>query len=1022
MSLNGFSWRIACRRPVSRLACLVAVLSCATPLRAQDNHFTVEPLFIAGGTGSSPGDFGIPESVILDSRGQIAVTDKGRMMVHVYSRHTGEALFSVGGLGSGVGKFDRPNGIAVDSQGRILVVEQRNRRIQIFDADYNPIGQFGFLGSADGGFQKPMGITVDSQDHIYVTDESRADVQVFDRAGTFLWKFANSSPRLRQVESIEVDEISQRILVCDESRSAVNLYDMQGHYLSSFGTRGSGIGQFGNDPNAVRVDSKQRIWINDQGNTRINVYARDTSFLASFYNAANGMESADGIELSELHNLLLVADQGHDRVLAFDLMAMQAQLETIEHPTAASSAYALTAHSGEEYDGMRHPLWEQTKLYLEAFATGNPTRPDAVVVRVASALDARGILVYLTETGDNTGIFRGYVQLAGSSEPTRAQLAATTGNQVRAHLASGVWEIEQEVTSLPEPEVHSMNAGPGSLLALHRQPSLNWTFHDPAGIRLQDAFEINLLHEDETLLWASGEREGAAESFLFGEDLLPPAITRLVELRVRSNILWRSPQRLAIRRNTPPLAARNDPADDTVLKTWPPLLRAWPSPVSVDADGHPLRLRFETRDPSGKIWTSKYVDVVENEWLECSGIFNVMENETLNWRITTHDGLEATIGPWQRVHRNEFEEEPSMPTLLGPQENAYGHEDELVFSWSAATDPDPRQVPVVYFEWRVPKSRWHRETAESPAGHRWLGTAEDGSIHWRVRAQDPTGHEVLTVPRSLSLQRHWRAELYTSARHETSMPLTIGSRPGAQDAYVLGEDMLAPSSPGQPQVLSLAPQSTAGKPANDGDRIIDFRRPRSPGTDKQDNFFDILLRGGSEEIVALRVAKLELPASWSLRWQENDTLDWIELHDQTAVQIRLDHRGECRGRIFIAISSDSKNDNRICNEKEDPVGNLADNDAELTRHTATGFDLQQHLSLLANPLPPGIRLLPAGLVAPVEIQVFDARGRRVGRWRGRGSALQASEVFGRGGLPSGVYLLHVQTPTHSAQRKVLWRR
>ena len=58
----------------------------------------------------------MPESVAIDSLGRVAVTDKGRMRLHVYDHADGRPLFDVGALGTALGQFNRPNGITVTGE------------------------------------------------------------------------------------------------------------------------------------------------------------------------------------------------------------------------------------------------------------------------------------------------------------------------------------------------------------------------------------------------------------------------------------------------------------------------------------------------------------------------------------------------------------------------------------------------------------------------------------------------------------------------------------------------------------------------------------------------------------------------------------------------------------------------------------------------------------------------------------------------------------------------------------------
>jgi hypothetical protein len=415
------------------------------------------------------------------------------------------------------------------------------------------------------------------------------------------------------------------------------------------------------------------------------------------------------------------------------------------------------------------------------------------------------------------------------------------------------------------------------------------------------------------------------------------------------------------------MATRNEPEDDTALAHWPPRLRVL---VGADADGHPLKLRFEGLSPNGKPFKSEPVDVHHTEWFEYSQDFNVMENETLRWRVTIDDGLETTSSSWQRLHRNEIAEAPLPPALLVPGDNAQGYDETLMFSWSLV-DPDPQEELAVFFEWRTAQSDWQNQLATSATTHLWPGPTEDSVLEWRMRATDSTGHEVWTAPRTLTLQRHWSAELRVATRHATSLPLRIGARPGARDAFVNGEDTIAPSSISQPEILSRAPQPAAGKPlVVDGDRLVDIRRPRAPAAGKLDNFYDIRIRGTAGALLELQATALSLPPLWSLVWQANKEhghiADRTALTPENSIPIRLDARGEASGLVFVQMARENGNEDQH-NDGPDGRGTVpkdrlhGNHPSVLASHNTSVVSLQMHLALLANPLTTGVRLLPPGL-------------------------------------------------------------
>lgn len=307
----------------------------ASSLLPAGSNSTLAPLLIID-SKSSGAPIGTLDSCVLDSSGNLLVTDKRRMLLHVLNPLTGKLIRTVGEKGTGELQFDQPNGIAVDDQGRIFVTEQTNRRVQVLNRDYSFAGFIGGPGTGAGQFDKPMGIAADATGRIYVTDENLNKVSVFDRvAGTrvswqFKFEFANSGAgKIDHAESITIDRSRQRIYLSDEGQLHVKVYDLTGKFLQTFASGGTGLGQFSSSgqPEGVAVDENHYIYVNDEGGARINVYQPDFTPVAAIQ-STNLFKSPDGVHLSEKLDRFFIVDQGNDRVQVFDLNQMKALFRT----------------------------------------------------------------------------------------------------------------------------------------------------------------------------------------------------------------------------------------------------------------------------------------------------------------------------------------------------------------------------------------------------------------------------------------------------------------------------------------------------------------------------------------------------------------------------------------------------------------------------------------------------------------------------------------------------------------------
>jgi sugar lactone lactonase YvrE len=297
---------------------------------------TLTPLLIIDDKSSSI-PFGTLDSCVLDSSGNLLVTDKRRMVIHVINPITGESIRAIGIRGSGVLEFDQPNGITVDDQGRIFITEQTNKRVQVLNRDYTFAGFIGGPGTGPGQFDKPMGIAADATGRIYVTDENLNKAEVFDRvAGSnppqwqFKFEFAHDGAgKIDKTESIAIDRARQRIYLSDEGQLHVKVYDLQGRFLQFFASSGTGLGQFttGGQPEGVAFDENHYIYVNDEGGSRINIYRPDFTPVAAVA-STSPFQSADGVYLSEKLDRFFIVDQGNDLVQVFDLNKMKALFST----------------------------------------------------------------------------------------------------------------------------------------------------------------------------------------------------------------------------------------------------------------------------------------------------------------------------------------------------------------------------------------------------------------------------------------------------------------------------------------------------------------------------------------------------------------------------------------------------------------------------------------------------------------------------------------------------------------------
>ena len=89
-------------------------------------------------SGSRPGQFDYPTSLVADEHGRLLVVDRGNARVQILDAATGASLGAFGGPGSGTGEFHIARDIAA-TRDRIYVVDQCNHRINALRRRRSPV-------------------------------------------------------------------------------------------------------------------------------------------------------------------------------------------------------------------------------------------------------------------------------------------------------------------------------------------------------------------------------------------------------------------------------------------------------------------------------------------------------------------------------------------------------------------------------------------------------------------------------------------------------------------------------------------------------------------------------------------------------------------------------------------------------------------------------------------------------------------------------------------------------------------
>ena len=209
------------------------------------------------------GKFNYPHGIAISNDGHILVTDDHRLQKLTTD---GVCVQSVGSSSHGNGplEFDLPIGIAVHpTTGEIFVADYRNHRIQVFNgADLSLSHTI-----RHRNITKPLEIAVDNEGYLKITGYGTYKVYKFTTTGQYVHTIAT----IHNSRTLFLANYYKHIYITDHDNHRVLIYDTNGTLLHSFGTRGSGEGEF-NEPAGITVDTSGNVYVCDSDNNRIVVY------------------------------------------------------------------------------------------------------------------------------------------------------------------------------------------------------------------------------------------------------------------------------------------------------------------------------------------------------------------------------------------------------------------------------------------------------------------------------------------------------------------------------------------------------------------------------------------------------------------------------------------------------------------------------------------------------------------------------------------------------------------------------
>jgi sugar lactone lactonase YvrE len=339
-----------------------------------------------------------------------------------------------GGIGTGPGQFRNPGQVVVDSAGNVFVTDGDNSRVQKFNPTGSLITTFGSPGTGNGQFTDPLGFASLPGGDVFVGDFAQRTVQRFTNDGTFVLKFpAASGTAPGQLGSVGDLAIASDggVWVGDSGNNRVQKFDANGNFTGLvIGGPGNAPGQF-LQPRGLATDADGNLYVAEGGNSRISKFDPSGNLIKVF--GSNGVGNGQFSGLSDLtidlFGNLWVANTDARRIDRFDLDG-----NFISSSKAWGSELIRPQSVGAAPDGSIYALNYGTNEIMRFVDDGDPVLGKSATVRVVKGtvlVKPRGLTTFQRVTGTDS------IPIGSTVDTTKGTVRLSTAKNLKGAAQTG---------------------------------------------------------------------------------------------------------------------------------------------------------------------------------------------------------------------------------------------------------------------------------------------------------------------------------------------------------------------------------------------------------------------------------------------------------------------------------------------------------------------------------------------------------------------------------------------------------
>jgi DNA-binding beta-propeller fold protein YncE len=205
----------------------------------------------------------------------------------------------------------RPVGLSLDEKDNLCLTDTANAAVYFYDRERNSWHRWTKVGKT--ALITPVAVAKQGTT-LFVADSGLKMVLAMDVKGKFL--FALNHP-LERPTGLAI--IRDRLYVSDAAAHSILEFDLTGTFRASFGTRGTGPGEF-NYPTHLAADHLGKLFVTDSMNFRVQIFDpehRHVSSIGSAGDSSGHLSRPKGVAVDGDGNLYVI-DALFDNLQIFD--------------------------------------------------------------------------------------------------------------------------------------------------------------------------------------------------------------------------------------------------------------------------------------------------------------------------------------------------------------------------------------------------------------------------------------------------------------------------------------------------------------------------------------------------------------------------------------------------------------------------------------------------------------------------------------------------------------------------------